>query len=153
LKTLRAFSPQALLRLKREFRALRDLSHPNLVAFDELHEEAGLWFFTMELVEGEDFVSSVAAWPAAPRDDGQITVDRAFVDALTVDRDAARPTGTSVPRIAVRAATDGARFDEERLRAGLVQLANGLVALHEGQRVHRDVKPSNVLVTRDGRVV
>ena len=44
-------------------------------------------------------------------------------------------------------------FDERRLRSALVQLVRGLGALHEAQKVHRDVKPSNVLVDPQGRVV
>ena len=44
-------------------------------------------------------------------------------------------------------------FDERKLRDGLKQLVDGLGALHASGKVHRDVKPSNVLVTREGRVV
>ncbi len=40
-----------------------------------------------------------------------------------------------------------------RLRAALEQLAEGLVALHAAGKLHRDVKPGNVLVAPDGRVV
>ncbi len=42
---------------------------------------------------------------------------------------------------------------ESRLRACFLQLAAGLHFLHERDLVHRDMKPSNVLVTREGRVV
>jgi hypothetical protein len=43
-------------------------------------------------------------------------------------------------------------FDEVRLRAALTELALGLHTLHEAHKVHRDVKPSNVLVEPSGRV-
>src|SRR5262249_45222372 len=47
----------------------------------------------------------------------------------------------------------GERFDEARIRDAFAQLARGLYALHAAKKVHRDVKPSNVLVTEAGRVV
>ncbi|MEO7142021.1 MAG: protein kinase, partial [Bryobacteraceae bacterium] len=39
------------------------------------------------------------------------------------------------------------------LRSCLLQLGEGIKALHRGRLLHRDVKPSNVLVTSAGRVV
>ncbi|HTM19779.1 MAG TPA: AAA family ATPase, partial [Kofleriaceae bacterium] len=47
----------------------------------------------------------------------------------------------------------GPRVDLERLRAALAQLARGLSALHAHGMVHRDIKPTNILVTGAGRVV
>ena len=41
----------------------------------------------------------------------------------------------------------------ERLRALALQLALALHALHEGGKLHRDIKPPNVLVTHSDRVV
>src|SRR5438445_531140 len=52
LKTLRRPSPDAILRLKNEFRALQDIQHRNLVDLGELFHDDGVWFFTMELVHG-----------------------------------------------------------------------------------------------------
>ncbi len=46
-----------------------------------------------------------------------------------------------------------AAFDEARLRDAFRLVALGLTALHDAKRIHRDVKPSNVRVTPEGRVV
>ncbi len=53
IKVLHRRDPQALLRLKQEFRQLVDICHPNLVAMHELFIDAnGYAFFTMDLVQG-----------------------------------------------------------------------------------------------------
>jgi len=52
-----------LLRFKREFRALREVQHPNLIRLGELIEEHGRWFFTMELVESRDVLTDLREAP------------------------------------------------------------------------------------------
>lgn len=42
---------------------------------------------------------------------------------------------------------------QARLRGALRQLASGMAILHASDRLHCDLKPSNVLVTEEGRVV
>jgi tetratricopeptide (TPR) repeat protein len=56
LKRLTRASAMSLYRFKREFRALADVVHPNLVRLGELFiTPEGAAFFTMELVDGEPF--------------------------------------------------------------------------------------------------
>jgi len=127
LKALRHSSPQSILRFKREFRALVSIHHPNLVEFGELFEHSGRWFFSMELIDGVDFVRYV-------RHDSQ------HADPLG-DRTLSELSGST------RAC------DPERLSHALVQLGHGLQALHSAGKIHRDIKPSNILVRPDGRLV
>src|SRR5262249_7489928 len=61
IKPMQRADPAALLRFKQEFRALADISHPNLVTLHELTADRGCWFFTMELVEGVDFLTFVGS--------------------------------------------------------------------------------------------
>jgi hypothetical protein len=133
LKTLRMKTPEHLLRFKSEFRALQDLNHHNLITLHELIEDQGQWFFTMELIDGVDFIRHLRAAPAT--------------DLGSAGQDETDP-GLPVP-----GPLASLGFEEVRLRQMLPQLAQGLAALHRAGKVHRDVKPSNVMVTRDGRVV
>jgi eukaryotic-like serine/threonine-protein kinase len=143
VKTLREDNPGALFYLKNEFRALADVRHPNLAHLIELVEEAGRFFIVMELVHGEDLLRYVRpeAVPAL-----------ATHTTVTVRGERLEPEA-QVARRAVGASVVESSFDEARLRDALGQLASGLVALHDKGKLHGDVKPSNVLVTAEGRVV
>ena len=59
LKTLRRWSGDDVYRLKREFRNLADVAHPNLVSLYDLVIDDEACFFTMELVEGTTLVDYV----------------------------------------------------------------------------------------------
>jgi eukaryotic-like serine/threonine-protein kinase len=122
LKQLRKASGRDLYRFKKEFRALADIVHPNLVALHELHASNGEWFFTMELVEGVSFIDWV------------------------------RPTAGICGPARARADIAAAKLDAARLHGVLVQLVDALIALHRAGKLHRDLKPSNVLVTPSGRL-
>ncbi len=138
LKTLRHADGQALDRFKKEFRALQDIQHPNLISLDELIVTEGIWFFTMELIEGTDFSSYVRPNSAL----------MAFGETQDPLQENACSSG---PQSGKRPLADS--YDEARLRAALKQLAQGIAYLHTAGKVHRDIKPSNILVTPEGRVV
>lgn len=66
LKLLREDTPDARYRLKREFRALADIVHPNLVQLYELYTDDTVCFITMELVEGVSFLEYVTGPSPSP---------------------------------------------------------------------------------------
>jgi len=151
LKTLRELQPEALYRFKREFRALADVRHENLVRLHELVSDGDQWFFTMELVEGRDFLAALGSEPTTTTD------PRSSIDGLshTVRLAPAELARFSAPSTGAAASHRAARapVDPDRLRPLLRQLATGVAALHRRGMQHRDLKPSNVLVTPAGRVV
>ena len=59
LKTLRNVGPLELFLFKNEFRSLADIVHPNLVGLHELLADGDSWFFTMDYVPGQDWLSWV----------------------------------------------------------------------------------------------
>jgi len=148
LKTIASPDVEKVYRLKREFRALADLSHPNLVALYELVVADESCFFTMELLDGVDLLGHLWARPA---DDLLAMASTAHtpipllggIPSLQGGHSIEVPLGPRGP----------CPCDLGKLRAALPQLGLGLHALHAAGKIHRDVKPSNIQVTTDGRVV
>ncbi|MEW5737640.1 MAG: AAA family ATPase [Myxococcota bacterium] len=132
LKMLQNRDPEALMRIKREFRSLADVRHPNLVALHELHAEGEDWFFTLELIEGVDFLTWLRPSAAPAAETPTSPLDRTVRSRGQPPRDP---------------------LDLSRLRQGFRQLAEGVAHLHAQGLQHRDLKPTNVQVTPEGRVV
>jgi Protein kinase domain len=98
LKTLLRARAGDIYRLKREFRSLSDVAHPNLVSLYELIVEGTDCFFTMELVNGVDFVEYVRGSAAAsvPLDPAKVRhVLRQLVEGVGALHRRASSIGTS----------------------------------------------------------
>ncbi|MCE9573363.1 MAG: protein kinase [Deltaproteobacteria bacterium] len=156
LKTLRRPDAALLYRLKTEFRALSTIHHPNLVRLGELVESGGQWFFTMELLLGDDFLQWVRPGDLVPESLSTVVAQRSprlyqgdTLSALSTpgERDPAPVANGSYPEVPL------GTCDHDRLRHALIGVAHGLCALHDAGLVHRDIKPSNLIVTFDRRVV
>ena len=128
LKVMNRAGAAAILRFKHEFRTLLGVAHPNLVTLYELISDGQNWFLTMELLDGVTFLQYVRDEAAQAFGQGPVS---------------APPTDT-------RPLTPGQRA---RLRQAIRQLADGIAWLHAAGKLHRDIKPTNVIVTREGRVV
>lgn len=182
LKTLQQVDPQAIFRLKREFRSLAEIVHPNLIALYELISDGDRWFFTMELIEGGvDFLEFIGRakvtrpgidmrTSAASMESGETL--KASDSDLETDTLISRPTRDETEEtraISVETAESGAAerpvdpaFRDatpldaaqlDRLRQVMRQLVEGVSAIHRVGKLHRDLKPGNVMVRSDGSVV
>ncbi len=135
LKLLTRFDASTLYRFKGEFRAFADVHHPNLVQLYDLGSEGDDWFFTMELVAGVDWLTFVRDRPVHRVDPEK--------DTMAAPADLAK----------MRTEDAGPRCNLDKVYTSALQLAGAVQALHSAGIVHRDVKPSNVLVDPSGRVV
>jgi tetratricopeptide (TPR) repeat protein len=151
LKTLQHFDPTALYRFKQEFRSLADVAHPNLIALYELLSEGEDWFFTMEFVEGTNFLEYV--FHEHPQAVKEVSTRTAASAAMTVTATNALSTSSSSDEDDTELVHTHTPADLGRLRPALSQLAGALNVVHAKGKLHRDIKPSNVMVTLEGRVV
>ncbi|MEO6603386.1 MAG: protein kinase, partial [Polyangiaceae bacterium] len=160
LKTMAYVEPSALLRFKNEFRSLADISHPHVVQLYEMVSEGEYWFFTMELLEGVDFMRWVHHRELLSvdtdvrltsfRNRSEMSDSAPTIDAVTLPEATRSNSGGLDDK---RASVTLRLCDVDRLRPALRQLAEGVLAIHAAGKLHRDIKPSNVMVTPEGRVV
>lgn len=172
LKALTRTEAAHISRFKNEFRSLADVAHPNLISLYEFMSDGQYWFFTMELVQGVNFLEYVRPGYRARRSQSSMssTLERSSFnsggssDMADADFEAetqhldtsSRQISFSEPpkgRTSIDTRLARSALDLERLQNALRQLAEGLHGLHETGKLHRDIKPSNVLVTNEGRVV
>jgi energy-coupling factor transporter ATP-binding protein EcfA2 len=143
----------ATLWLKREFRSVASLRHPNLVELYELVAHDKSCYFTMEYLPGMDprrWVERRA--PGAPgaqdRDDAMFSEHstRSAAPLQEANTAATDPPATPVTVAAPVVPRLVPAVDFVRLRDVIVQLAEGIAYLHARGVIHRDVKPSNAIV-------
>lgn len=125
---------QARERFRREAEAVARLSHPGIVPVYQVGEDQGVPWFAMELVTGRSLAEALRTLQG--REPGSLTaadLQRAVLgDASAVGSSAF--TG-SWEHLCVRI---------------VLELAQALAHAHDRGVLHRDVKPSNVVLDQDG---
>lgn len=152
IKILRNTRANVIMQFKQEFRGVFELSHPNLVRVHKLGRDDSKWFIVMEFIDGVPITSSLRTAvpqttasdltrertePFAPR----IEVQREHVDGRITD--APNHTNPLISPV----------FSLKTVRDRIGQLVQGTSALHRFGILHCDLKPSNIMVNSEGRVV
>lgn len=133
-----AWLPGARERFRREVDAVARLRHRSIVPVHAAGEEDGIPFLAMELVDGATLAEVLAVLgdrsPESLRGSD-------LAEAVAVAREG---TADTIPEL-WRGSWIDAVLDVTR------QIASALAHAHGEGIVHRDVKPSNILLTSDGR--
>lgn len=144
LKILERAAPSSIARFKREFRYLAELHHPNLAELYELLVLGDQWILSMELIRGSELIEHLAF----------VELQNAFVDRRTPQP---IPLPFDADQTVVVRPEKGSRSVSpiyfKHVRDTFHQLAVAIAVLHSSGIVHRDVNPSNIMITSEGRVV
>jgi serine/threonine protein kinase/tetratricopeptide (TPR) repeat protein len=152
LKTVRVMHRRNLAGIRAEIKVLASLRHQGIVRVEDFGVENGAPWFAMELLQGQTLKQFVAAAWGAGSESGDEQNTATFVSTGSADfnhqeRSVSGPAGTSYRRPLCA----GGRLPE--VLAIVRDLCQALSHLHGIGLLHGDLKPSNVFVCSNGRVV
>lgn len=158
IKILRTSRASSLIRFKNEFRTISGIRHPNLVRVHNLGRDGDTWFIVMELVDGLSFSFKIHHNPDKI---GLVNADNrtsaatilGSLQTIAVPPEEARKAFHPRDGGQDWAITTAPALTVQEIQNRMAQLCQGILALHRAHVIHCDLKPSNVLVTPDERVV
>ncbi|WP_224365043.1 serine/threonine-protein kinase [Hyalangium versicolor] len=141
LKTVRVTRATSLASIRREVQSLSRIHHPQIVRIIEYGVAGGLPWYAMELVEGRSFHRLIARYYDQPGLYFSLSSRRSTREGAWRE-EAGTPTLEGVPALPARP-----------LLEWVLQLCAPLAYLHGCGLVHRDLKPGNIFIRKDGSMV
>lgn len=134
-----AMSNEAVTRFQREAATVAGLQHPSIVPVYATGEHDGEHFFAMELVQGLALDQVLVGLEGLEVSDFSSADLAAALERRGLDGQAWVP--------------DGTRGWLRLVVEWIAQIASALEFAHRSDVLHRDVKPGNILLRKDGKVV
>ena len=144
---------RARARFRREVESARRLDHPGIAAVLDSGEEAGLPFIAQSWIPGASLDELLDRLRArAPEELTGADLSRALQTSLPEEARVREVRDARARGPDAEGSTFAGDWEQTALRL-VLQVARALEHAHARRVLHRDVKPSNIVVTPDGRAV